>query len=136
MSRAHIEINAVIGKIKDRYYWPQLGKDVKKYIQTCNVCQYRGSSKRREELVPIPVQGPFHRIGIDIKRPLPITSNGNRYIIITMNYFTKWPIAIPNIKAETVAKFIYEQIICRHGILQEILSDQGTSFINYVKNIR
>jgi hypothetical protein len=134
MSGAHMGIDAVIGKIKDRYYWPQLGEDVKKYIQTCDVCQRRGPSNRREELIPIPVQGPFHRIGIDIKGPLPITSNGNRYIIVAMDYFTKWPeaIAIPNIKAETVAKFIYEQIICRHGVPQEILSDRGTSFINKI----
>jgi hypothetical protein len=73
-------------------------------------------------------------MGIDIKGPLPITSNGNRYIIVAMDCFTKWPeaVAIPNIKAETVAKFIYEQIICRYGVPQEILSDRGTSFINKI----
>jgi hypothetical protein len=132
MSRAYMRIDAIIGKIKDQYYWPQLDEELKKYVQICDVCQCRGPSNRREELVPISVQGPFHRIGIDIKEPLPITSNGNRYIIVAMDYFTKWSeaIAIPNIKAETVTKFIYEQIICRYGVLQEILSDQGTSFIN------
>ncbi|GBC12673.2 putative integrase core domain protein [Rhizophagus irregularis DAOM 181602=DAOM 197198] len=113
MSGAHLGIDAIIGKIKDRYYWPQLGED-------------------REELIPIPVKGPFHRIGIDIKGPLPITSSKNRYIIVAMDYFTKWPEAraISNIKAETVAKFIYEEIICRHGVPQEILSDRGTLFMN------
>src|SRR5213078_1383139 len=35
-------------------------------------------------------------------------------------------------KAETVAKFIYEEIICRHGVPQEMLSDRGTSFLNQV----
>jgi hypothetical protein len=72
----------------------QLGKDVKKYVQICDVCQRRGPSNRRKELIPIPVQGPFHRIGIDIKGPSPITSNGNRYIIVAIDYFTKWPEAI------------------------------------------
>ncbi|GBC53477.2 putative integrase core domain protein [Rhizophagus irregularis DAOM 181602=DAOM 197198] len=112
MSGAHLGIDAIIGKIKNRYYWLQLGKDVKEYVKT--------------------FKEPFHRIGIDIKGPLPITSSGNKYIIVAIDYFTKWPEAraISNIKAETVAKFIYEEIICRHGVPQEILSDRGTSFMN------
>jgi len=51
-----------------------------------------------------------------------------------MDYLTKWPEAkaIKNAKAETVAKFIYEEIICRHGVPEEMLSDRGTSFLNQV----
>ncbi|CAG8747882.1 16720_t:CDS:2, partial [Rhizophagus irregularis] len=44
-----------------------------------------------------------------------------------MDYFTKWPEAraISNIKAETVVKFINKEIICKHRVSQEILSDRG-----------
>ena len=51
-----------------------------------------------------------------------------------MNYFTKWPEVrvIANMKAETVAKFIFEEIICHHGVPKEILSDRGTPFVNKV----
>ena len=51
-----------------------------------------------------------------------------------MDYLMKWPEAkaIKNAKAETVAKFIYEEIICRHGVPEEMLSDRGTSFLNQV----
>ncbi|GES93094.1 putative integrase core domain protein [Rhizophagus clarus] len=53
-----------------------------------------------------------------------------------MNYFTKWPEtrAIPNAKAETVAKFLFEKIISRYGVSKEILSDYGTSFNNALIN--
>ena len=49
-----------------------------------------------------------------------------------MDYFTKWPEAkaISDAKAETVAKFLFENIICIHGVPKEIISDQGTSFNN------
>jgi len=108
--------------------------DVKEYIKNYDACQKRGPVNRKEMLIPIKVKAPFHRVGIDIKGPLPITSDNNRYIIVAMDYFTKWPEAkaIANIKAETVAKFIYEEIICRHGTPEELLSDRGLSFMNQV----
>ena len=46
MSGAHLGIDAIIGKIKDRYYWSQLGEDVKEYIRTCDICQKRGPTNR------------------------------------------------------------------------------------------
>ncbi|GES85289.1 KRAB-A domain-containing protein [Rhizophagus clarus] len=55
---------------------------------------------------------------------------------VAMDYFTKWPEAraIPNAKAETVAKFLFEEIISRHGVPKEILSDRSTSFNNALIN--
>ena len=134
LNAAHLEIDAVFEKVKERYYWPQMFEDIRNYINTCDTCQRRGSQQRVEPLIPIKVKSPFYRIGIDIKGPLPRTEQGNRYIIVAMDYFTKWPEAkaIENIHAETVAKFIYEEIICRHGVPQEILSDRGTSFVNQI----
>ena len=80
-------MDAIISKIKEKYYWPQMGEDVKIYIQTCDICQKRGPPQWREELIPIKIKELFYKIGIDIKGPLPITSNGNRYIIVAMDYF-------------------------------------------------
>ena len=131
---AHLGIDVTYEKTKERYFWPQMYETVRQYVKTCENCQKRGKPNRNEELIPLVVEHPFHRIGIDIKGPLPITEKGNRYIIVAMDYLTKWPEAkaITNIKAETVAKFIYEEIICRHGVPEEILSDKGTSFLNQV----
>ena len=65
---------------------------------------------------------------------LPITASGNRYIAVFMDYLTKWPeaFAIPDQKAETVVKLFVEQIVCRHSILEELLSDRGTNFLSNV----
>src|ERR1043165_479849 len=134
LSAAHLGIDAVFEKARERYYWPQMYDDVRNYVNSCDTCQRRGAQERKEPLIPIKIEGPFYRIGIDIKGPLPRTEQGNRYIIVAMDYFTKWPEAKPvkNIRAETVAKFIFEEIICRHGVPKEILSDRGTSFVNQV----
>jgi hypothetical protein len=134
MTGAHLGVEAVYNKLHERYFWPNMYDDVKEYIKNCDACQRRGPVNRKEMMIPIKVKAPFHRVGIDIKGPLPITSNNNRYIIVAMDYFTKWPEAkaIADIKAETVAKFIYEEIICRHGTPEELLSDRGLSFMNQV----
>jgi Integrase zinc binding domain len=103
---AHLGIDAVFEKVKERYYWPQIFDDVRNYVRSCDVCQRRGPPERKEPLVPLAVKEPFYQIGIDVKGPLPRTSNGNRYIIVAMDYFTKWPEAraVENMKADTIAK--------------------------------
>ena len=131
---AHLGIESTYEKLKERYYWPQMYETTRHYIKNCENCQKRGRPIRNEELQPIEIGQPFHRIGIDIKGPLPITTKRNRYIIVAMDYFTKWPEAkaINNMKAQTVAEFIYKEIICRHGVPEQILSDRGTSFVNQI----
>jgi len=128
----HFAVDIMFDKIKERYYWPQLYENIREYVRSCDSCQRRGKPKKHEELHPIPVQAPFYQIGIDFVGPLPITTNGNKYIIVAVDYFTKWPEAkaVPEATAEQVALFIYEHIICHHGCPKKILSDRGTHFNN------
>jgi hypothetical protein len=119
-------------KIRLRYYWPQMYKNIKSYVQSCDQCQRRGKYKRIEPFHPIPVFEPFYQIGIDIVGPLPRTKNGNRYIVVAIDYLTKWPEAkaLPLVTAENVATFIYENIICQYRCPTKILSDRRTHFNN------
>src|ERR1044072_3509411 len=92
----------------------------------------QGSQIKNNELNPILPTGPWERVGIDFVRPLPLTSQGNQYIITAVDYFTRWPEAraVLQASAQQAAKFIYEEIICRHGTVDQIHSDQGTHFVN------
>jgi hypothetical protein len=130
----HFNIESTYQRIRSKYYWPRMYKMVEQYVKSCDSCQRRGKPKRVEALHPIPVGDPFDQVGIDIVGPLTETTNGNRYIIVATEYLTKWPEAraISDTKASTVAKFIYEEIICRHGAPKVLLSDRGSSFLNEV----
>ena len=70
------------------------------------------------------------RIGIDIVGPCPITENGNQYIIVVGDYFSKWKEAypVPNHTAQTVADKLMIEFISRFGTPRQIHSDQGREF--------
>jgi hypothetical protein len=132
----HFGIEATYNRARSRYYWSNMYKVIAGYIKFCDTCQHQGTPIPHEELHPIPIGKPFDRVGIDIVGPLSITHTGNRYIVVATEYLTKWPEAkaIVNTKATTIAKFIYEEIICRHGCPKALLSDQGTPFCNELVN--
>ena len=129
----HLSEKKVYDRLRRHVWWKGMRNDVRKYCNACLECaSWRGGRRTcHPPLKPIPVGGPFHRVAVDILQ-LPITSSGNRYVAVFMDYLTKWPeaFAIPDQKAETIAKLFVEQIICRHGIPEELLSDRGTNFLS------
>ena len=112
---AHFGIQTTYEKIKERYYWKGIQKDVETYVKSCDQCQRRGKPIGKHELHPIQVKEPFYQIGIDIVGPLSRTEKGNKYIVVAIDYFTKWPEAkaLPEATAKEVSTFILEDIICR-----------------------
>ena len=76
--------------------------------------------------------GLISKMGIDIVGSLPMTEDGNCYIIVAVDYFSRWPKARPlrHANATSVTTFIYEEIICRFGPSKVIQNDQGTHFVN------
>ena len=71
----------------------------------------------RAPLLPIPVEGPFDRLAVDVLGPFPPTDSGNRYIICFSDYLTRWPEAFPVSRADakTVARILVDEILARHG---------------------
>ena len=80
----------------------------------------------RPPLVPIPVSGPFDRIGVDVVQ-FPTSAKGNWYAIVFIDYLTKWVEVFPSSdqSALTIARLLVENIISRHGVPKELLSDRG-----------
>ena len=71
---------------------------------------------------------PFHRVGVDVLQ-LPLSHEGNQYTVVFMYYMTKWleVFAVPDQKAEIIARLFVEHVIVRHGVL---LSDRGANFLS------
>ena len=68
---------------------------------------------------------------MDILGPLPTSTNGNRYLLVITDHFTKWVEAFPlaNQTAETIATILIDEIFARYGVPENILTDRGKNFI-------
>ena len=126
----HLGREKTVQRILRRFYWPTLFYDVRRYCQTCEECQLHGRSRSKAPLIPLPVVGePFKRMAMDIVGPLPRTRKGNRFILVVSDYATRYPEAVPlrTITASRVAEALVD-IFARHGIPEQILTDQGKNF--------
>ena len=84
-------------------------------------------------LTPIPVSGPFDRVGVDVVH-FPKSYDGNQYAVVFMDYLTKWPedFPTPDPTALTIAKLLVERVISRHEVPVELLSDRGSAFLSHL----
>ena len=73
---------------------------------------------------------PLQLVAVDILGPLPVTSQGNSYILVAEDYFTRWLEAwpIPNQEIKTVAQKLLNEMFFRFSLPDQILSDQGRQF--------
>ena len=107
-------------------------KDISHCSRGCLACASRSVGRPVKPLLtPIPVGGPFDPVGVDVLQ-LPLTQQGNRYAVVFMDYLTKWPevFAVPDQTALTRARLLVEQVISRHGVPSQLLSDRGTVFLS------
>ena len=128
----HFGRDKTISAIKRRFFWSGMRKDIKRWCKECDLCARAkpGPGVGRHPLQQSAVGAPFDRLGIDIIGNCPITENGNEYIIVVTDYFTKWveAFAVPDHTAQTVADKLVTEFICRFGTPKVIHSDQGKEF--------
>ncbi len=131
----HFAARGLYGTLVKRYWWNGMFSDVFRFCKGCLTCAaYRGGGRRsKPPLRSIPVGGPFERVGVDLME-MPLTMQGNRYVIVFVDYLTKWVEAYPlaDQTSETIARVLVDQILCRHGVPRELLSDRGANFLSEV----
>ena len=131
----HFNRDRMFHAIRARLDWPGVVKDVEEMCNTCPVYQKAGPAvTARAPLHPLPVmKEPFKRMAMDVVGPLPHTRSVNEFLLIVMDYATKWPeaFALRNVTTETVVHCLVE-MTARIGVPKELLSDNGSNFMSKV----
>ncbi|RVW17983.1 Pro-Pol polyprotein [Vitis vinifera] len=119
--------------LQSGFTWPSLFKDAHIMCRSCDKCQRLGKLTRRNQMPmnPILIVDLFDVWGIDFMGPFPM-SFGNSYILVGVDYVSKWVEAIPckHNDHRVVLKFLKENIFSRFGVPKAIISDGGTHFCN------
>ncbi|VFQ86422.1 unnamed protein product [Cuscuta campestris] len=114
------------------YFWPTMRKDCKEYVRKCPTCQQFQNIPGRPATNYTPISSviPFSRWGIDIVGALPKGAGQARWIVVAIDYFTKWVEAEPlaGITERQMIDFVGTNILCRFGVPRHIISDNGTEF--------
>ncbi|GKC01835.1 reverse transcriptase domain-containing protein [Tanacetum coccineum] len=131
--RMHAGTRSVVAKaLRIGYYWPTMHEDARKLIQACQDCQVHKPIPRnpQQKLRPITSSWPFYKWGIDIAGPFPEGPEKVKFLIVAIDYFTKWIKAKPvaTITGSQIKKFMWDNIVCRFGLPGEIISDNRKQF--------
>ena len=121
--------------ISRKWWWKNMYRDLIEYARKCPLCTIveRKEQKKIPPLMPIPVDHPFQIMGVDIME-LPLTTKGNKYLIVFQDLFTKWPMAFPtpDQKTERIARLLVEEIVPQFGLPEAMLSDRGTNLLSFL----
>ena len=118
--------------VRAGYYWPGMNKDSDDIVRHCDKCQRfaKITTNPPEELNPISAPWPFAQWGVDLVGPLPTGKGGCRFIVVAVDYFTKWAEveALATITTGNVQSFLWKSIVCRYGIPHAFVTDNGKQF--------
>ncbi|KAL0303216.1 UNVERIFIED_CONTAM: hypothetical protein Sradi_6189700 [Sesamum radiatum] len=98
------------------YFWPTMTQDVRYLVNKSQKCQSMPLSytKPAEFLNVMLLPYPFFKWGMDIVGPFPLTHGQRKFLLVAIDYFTKWVEAEPFARTTEgeVIKFIWKNIIC------------------------
>ena len=118
--------------IRIGYFWPTMQVDAVELVKKYDKCQRFRNVQRlpTEKLTTITSPWPFAQWGIDIVGPLLLGKGQVKFLLVAINYFTKWVEveALATITEARIRSFVWKNIICRFGIPRTIILDNGRQF--------
>ena len=104
-------------------------KDAAEYVRKCERCQKHAPliHQLAGYLNPVSSPWPFAQWGLDILGPFPRATGNRQFVLVAVDYFTKWveAKALANIRDVDVKKFVWKNIVTRGGVPNSLISNNG-----------
>lgn len=132
----HRGIYKTYKRLQEVTFWPGMWTDVKHHVKECVKCQIlrHDNQKPAGKLQVVTTTKPNQMLGVDIMGPLPRSTQQNEYLLVFVDYYSRWVEFFPmrNATAQNVATILRKEILTRWGVPDFILSDRGTQFVSSV----
>ena len=132
----HFGITSTLSRLRDdfRVYWPSMQHMVESVVRSCGTClQFRLAPAPQPSALSSDIPGLFHCVAMDLVFGLPLTAEGFHGVMVLTEHLSRYPVAFP-IKTKSAAEIAPLRLhyIAIFGAPRQILSDQGSEFINSV----
>ena len=126
----HFSAEITLQRIRHRYWFPKMRKQVQDLVKTCQTCQLFGPKPPVRSTIPIAVEEPWELVELDTVVGLPATPRKAVGFVTAIDCFTGFVItdALTSLGAAKTLKFFINKVICAWGVPQRILTDNGTEF--------
>ena len=136
----HLGIEKTMAKVKDHFWWPGYSQGVVDWIEKCVPCSQKKkpSGNSKMPMKSVLVGKPMEMLGMDFVGPLPEAEDGNHFLSVIGDYYTKWvdAFALKDEKAITTAYVLLSEVVTRHSVPVVLHSDQGRNFeANVMKDL-
>ncbi|XP_075926286.1 uncharacterized protein LOC142929264 [Petromyzon marinus] len=128
----HLGTHKTLAVLQLDFFWPGMARDVDDLLGACTQCAQRKPPAKGAcpPLQSITVSRVNELVALDILGPFPATPRGNKYLLVGVEYFTRWPMAWPlaNQSAAAVAEAFVQGYVLDKGAPERLLTDQGKNF--------
>ena len=128
----HLGVQKTYIRLSAEFYWNDMISDVSNFCAACDKCQKIGRKPVKSPLGVVPlIREVGEKMSTDLIGPLPVTTNGNRYILTLIDFASRYPMAkaLRKTDSQTLSEALLD-MFADIGIPRELLSDNGSNFVS------